>query len=153
MPWLRGPKGKTPKAQQTVLRAHPPRRRLSQRGDPSSPRTGLKNQPKVPLARDLSAEKTLLTPETRGKPGWESQLSKAREGLPTRPRAKYARRPKETARPIAPARHEGHPLGAHARRTRGLEMGSVGLPRHPTRKETKANAEVEFIREEALASR
>ena len=81
-------------------------------------------------------------------------MGEAREGLPTRPRAKYARRLKETARPTAPARPEGLPLGAHARRVRGLEMGSVGLPRRPTGKETnKANAEVEFTREEALASR
>ena len=137
-----------------VREAHPPRRRLSQRGDPSSPRTGPKNQPKVLPTRDLSVEKTLLTPEARGRPRWESQLGKARDGLPTRPRAKYARRPKETARPAAPARPEGLPLGAHARRVRGQEMESVGLPRRPTRKETnKANAEVEFTREEALASR
>ena len=70
------------------------------------------------------------------------------------PRAKHARRLKDTARPTAPALPEGLPLGAHARKTRGLEMDSVNLPRRLAKKGTsKASAEVEFTREEALASR
>ena len=123
-------------------------------GGPEQPEDRPEKSAQGPANKGPLGGKTLLTPEARGRPRWESQLGQARGGLPTRPRAKYARRPKETARPTAPARPEGLPLGAHARRVRGLEMESVGLPRRPTRKETnKANAEVEFTREEALASR
>ena len=92
--------------------------------------------------------------ETRGRLKWENRLGKAQGSLPTVPRAKRARRLEDTARPTAPARPEGLPLGAHARKTRGLEMESVGLPRRLTRKNTsKASAEVRFTRKEELASR
>ena len=96
----------------------------------------------------------MLEAEAKGRPKWASRLDKAPRGLPTVLRAKHSRRPKDTARPTAPARLEGFSPDAHMRKTRELEMESVSLPRRLTEKRTsEANTGVEFTREEVLASR
>lgn len=94
----------------------------------------------------------LLEAETKGRLKWVNRLgkrprgpSKAPRGPSTVLRAKYARRPEDTARLIASAGLEGFPLEAHTRQAWVQEMEYASLPRHPEEKMTNGvNVEVEF---------